>query len=300
MPTVPISITIPQELLEQIKKEVGKGSYASVSEFVRDAVRDRFEAKDAQFNRESPGGLSQPTVDLNSPNLANHVVSTNPAQVATGDGRMAESFRSTASVDMTPPHSSRSISPAVLAEQRVPQSTAPFDGAHSRQSPADQLHPSAPHLMNPTDSPPSKSPPPPVVIFNIGENSWIMGKVERGQQLGGKLGFPTLNLDPSLLSADVPHGVFVAEVEVADTIYQAAGHYGPRKTLDEWRPTLEFHLLDFDQHIPGHLVRFRLLKQIRETMKFAGLEHLKKQLADDVAAVRRYFEEKLTTQQSVK
>lgn len=211
MPTVPISITLPQELLEQVKVEVAKGEYASVSEFVRGAVRDKFGLmKHSKISDESRLPINKSDAKL-------------PAEMVTS------------------------------AHQSVSVSARSIGGSGE-------------------DSP------------------WITGKVHRGQQLGGKLGFPTLNLDPLLLSNQVPYGVFAAEVEVDDRIYQSATHYGPRKTLDEWRPTLELHLLDFDRHIPGHLIRFRLLKRIRETMKFDSLEQLGQQLATDVAAVRRYFE----------
>jgi riboflavin kinase/FMN adenylyltransferase len=128
-----------------------------------------------------------------------------------------------------------------------------------------------------------------LTIGQPADNTWLTGKVQRGQQLGGKLGFPTLNLDPTLLPATVSHGVYAAQVEYNDQIHAAAAHFGPRKTLGEWRPTLEFHLLDFDQHIPGALIRFRLLDQIRTTLRFDSLDALKKQLGDDITKVRKLF-----------
>lgn len=127
-------------------------------------------------------------------------------------------------------------------------------------------------------------------------NCWLTGKVQRGQQLGGKLGFPTINLDPTLLPATLTHGVYAAEVEYADKIYLSAAHFGPRKTLGEWKPTLEFHLLDFDQHIPGAIVRFRLLEAIRSTLRFESLDELKAQLKNDVETVRTFFAKQKASQ----
>lgn len=127
-------------------------------------------------------------------------------------------------------------------------------------------------------------------------NSWLTGKVQRGQQLGGKLGFPTINLDPTLLPATLTHGVYAAEVEYDDQVYLSAAHFGPRKTLGEWKPTLEFHLLDFDQHIPGAIVRFRLLEAIRSTLRFDSLDELKAQLKNDVETVRKYFAKQKVSQ----
>lgn len=192
MSSKPISITLPEELLKEINKKIKAGRFASVSEYIRHAVR-----------------------------LA-----------------MAETSETT----------SKSAS----------QSS-------NKKTDADNIFGS----------------------FSTDTSPWLTGKVQRGQQLGGQLGFPTLNLDPTLLPATVTHGVYAAQVEYNDKIYAAAAHFGPRKTLGEWKPTLEFHLLDFDLHIPGALIRFRLLERIRETLRFDSLGALKKQLTSDVTKVRQ-------------
>ena len=186
MPLIPQTVTLPEEMIAEIERLIEEGGYASISEFVRLAVK-----------RELVDQLGEKSAFWNSQQAANN-------------------------------------------EQSASTS---FDG-------------------------------------------WIIGKVHRGQQLGGKLGFPTLNLEPTLVPKDTKHGVYAGLVEHDDQVYRAAVHYGPRKTLGEWRPTLELHLLDFDKHIPGALVRFRLLDKIRETMRFESLDHLKEQLAADVRSVR--------------
>lgn len=198
MPTKPISITLPEELLSQIEEQVESGQFASVSEYIRHSVR----------------------LALKHRNGVGHAGSANQG----GSRQSAESVGSETVGDITP-------------------------------------------LDNP----------------------WLTGKVQRGQQLGGKLGFPTINLDPTLLPATQTHGVYAGLVEYEDHIYLAAIHFGPRKTLGEWKPTLELHILDFDKHIPGSLVRFRLLDQIRTTLRFDSLDALKQQLSDDVRQVRDRF-----------
>ena len=213
MPTKPISITLPEELLELIDQQVESGQFASVSEFIRHCVRQELSRSQAV------GDVTPGTATLGS---------------------------ATATMDPTRQHNA-SLTPTNQAND---------------------------------------------VEFELITSTWLTGKVQRGQQLGGKLGFPTLNLDPTLLPATVTHGVYAAQVEHEDHIYVAAAHFGPRKTLGEWKPTLEFHLLDFDQHIPGSLVRFRLLEPIRSTLRFDSLDALKKQLAEDVAQVRKIFGKK--------
>ena len=213
MPTKPISITLPEELLELIDQQVESGQFASVSEFIRHCVRQ-------------------------------------------------ELSRSQAVGDVTPGTATVGSATSASDSTRQHNTNLSLINSESEQE------------------------------FALITSTWLTGKVQRGQQLGGKLGFPTLNLDPTLLPATVTHGVYAAQVEHADQIYSAAAHFGPRKTLGEWKPTLEFHLLDFDQHIPGNLVRFRLLEPIRSTLRFDSLDALKQQLAEDVAKVRKIFGKK--------
>ncbi len=106
--------------------------------------------------------------------------------------------------------------------------------------------------------------------------------VNKGEQLGRTIGFPTLNLDPAVLPSDQKLGVYQSTVTWNNKEHQGVLFFGPKKTFDEVINVLEINLLDFDQEIYGHEVTFSLGKFIRPPVKFASLDELKKQIARDV------------------
>lgn len=107
--------------------------------------------------------------------------------------------------------------------------------------------------------------------------------VYHGQKIGRTIGFPTLNLDPKVLK-NINHGVYQAEVYLHNQPYKGVLFLGPKKTFAEVETVLEIFLLDFSKEIYGEIVSFELKKYIRPPIKFASLDHLKKQLSRDVLA----------------
>lgn len=110
---------------------------------------------------------------------------------------------------------------------------------------------------------------------------WYEGTVDEGKKLGRTIGFPTLNLDPSLLPLTTPTGVYAALVKYRNREYKGALYYGPRLVLGEKKNVLEIYLLDFNQDIYGEKLRFVLKKFLRSPQPFADLDSLKKQLLQD-------------------
>jgi riboflavin kinase/FMN adenylyltransferase len=106
------------------------------------------------------------------------------------------------------------------------------------------------------------------------------GIVQKGEERGAALGFPTVNIP---LHDNSVSGVYAAKVKVGEEEYEAAA-YADRK-----RNVLEAHLLDFSADLYGWNVTIELLKKIREHKKFASDESLRKTIAGDIAAARRYF-----------
>ena len=112
--------------------------------------------------------------------------------------------------------------------------------------------------------------------------------VIQGKQLGRKIGFPTLNLEPAKLSVDFEYGVYACEVvfQKLPKVHQGVLHYGPRKTLAETAVSLEVHLLDFKADVYGEKITLKIKEKIREIQKFANLEDLKQQIVLDIFAVK--------------
>jgi riboflavin kinase/FMN adenylyltransferase len=118
---------------------------------------------------------------------------------------------------------------------------------------------------------------------------WIVdGVVERGDQRGHTIGFPTANV--SLGELVRPKlGVYAVTVRIEGEAEERPGvvNIGRRPTfggdLDE---RLEAHLFDYDGDLYGRRIEVSVRAFIREERKFAGLDALKAQIAADAEAAR--------------
>ncbi len=111
---------------------------------------------------------------------------------------------------------------------------------------------------------------------------WYQGRVLKGSQEGRTVGYPTVNLDPEIVSQPMRRGVYSAEVRVKDKTYKGALYYGPRLVKNETNTVLEIFILDFGEEIYGEEIGFKLGKYIRGVMQFNSMEDLKKQIKTDV------------------
>lgn len=117
----------------------------------------------------------------------------------------------------------------------------------------------------------------------------VAGRVETGDQRGRLLGFPTANIPISPGLIVLPDGVYAGFVmRSTGAMHGAAISVGRRPTFYEHRGLhlMEAHLLDFDDDLYGETITIEIVARLREQMKFESLEHLKEQLANDVAAAR--------------
>lgn len=125
----------------------------------------------------------------------------------------------------------------------------------------------------------------------LGRTYSISGRIVHGRKIGRQLGFPTANI--SLKMKHVPlSGVFAVQVDgIADQPLPGAASLGTRPTLEEGlKPVLEVYLLDFDQNIYGAHVTVNFLHKHRDEARFDTLEELTAHIAQDVTAIRNYFQ----------
>ncbi len=113
------------------------------------------------------------------------------------------------------------------------------------------------------------------------------GVVIHGDQTGRTLGFPTANFDASLAKDIERDGIYAATVKYAGKTFLGALYLGSRLTLGETKRVLEINLLDFDGDLYDQILEFSVEAFIRAPKNFDSVEELKKQLAEDVLAVRR-------------
>jgi riboflavin kinase/FMN adenylyltransferase len=117
----------------------------------------------------------------------------------------------------------------------------------------------------------------------------IDGRVEHGDARGRTIGFPTANLSLGDYLRPAP-GVYAvcAGIERAGRVewHDAVANLGTRPTVNGTDLRLEVHLLDFAGDLYGLHLRVALIDWIRAERKFAGLDELKAQIAQDAATAR--------------
>ena len=119
----------------------------------------------------------------------------------------------------------------------------------------------------------------------LGRPHSIAGIVEKGDQLGRKIGFPTANLG-NVIEMLPPHGVYAIRAGE----HRGVMNIGVRPTVDGTKLRIEAHLFDFDADIYGQSLRTDLVARIRGEQKFDGLDALKAQIAKDVQAAKEALE----------
>ncbi|MBQ3199028.1 MAG: bifunctional riboflavin kinase/FAD synthetase [Firmicutes bacterium] len=116
----------------------------------------------------------------------------------------------------------------------------------------------------------------------LGHDFVLAGEVVHGQKLGRELGYPTANVavaDEVLLPA---FGVYAAWAECKDRRWPAVVNIGLRPTVgDNLTPTVEVHCLGADEDFYGRTMRVIFRQELRREQKFASLDELKAQIAED-------------------
>ena len=129
---------------------------------------------------------------------------------------------------------------------------------------------------------------PDVAATMLGHPWTVEGRVERGDQRGRTIGFPTANvslegyLEPAL-------GVYAVRVELGGRQYDGVANFGRRPTFDKKDVLLEVHVFDFSGDLYGQPIVVAFTHFLRPEMKFPGLEALKAQIARDCQAARQTF-----------
>ncbi|MDL2058502.1 bifunctional riboflavin kinase/FAD synthetase [Mesosutterella sp. AGMB02718] len=130
----------------------------------------------------------------------------------------------------------------------------------------------------------------------MGHPCTITGRVGHGEEMGRKLGFPTLNLrplPPGCRSRPAAEGVFASWVcGLADRPLPGITSIGCRPTLGErLRYTCETNVLGWRGNAYGRMIQVRLVRKLRDNRKFSGLEELRAGIRGDEAAARAFFSE---------
>jgi riboflavin kinase / FMN adenylyltransferase len=126
----------------------------------------------------------------------------------------------------------------------------------------------------------------------LGRPFSIEGLIARGDRMGKRLGWPTINVvsDHELLPAD---GVYASRVFFPSfpASFDCVTNIGTRPTLYEnYQRVVESHILGFHSDVYGERVELQFLKRLREERIFPSVMDLSEQIGLDVEATREYFQ----------
>ncbi len=123
----------------------------------------------------------------------------------------------------------------------------------------------------------------------LGRGFTIWGRVGHGAKLGRRLGFPTANL-PQKGKPPVA-GIFAVRVHGLGTAPRTGvASVGMRPTVSaEGVPVLEVFIFDFDARIYGRRIGIEFMHKLRDEERYPDLDTLTRQIGNDVARARDYF-----------
>jgi riboflavin kinase / FMN adenylyltransferase len=125
----------------------------------------------------------------------------------------------------------------------------------------------------------------------LGRPFALRGKIVRGDRMGKRLGWPTINLvaENGCLPTD---GVYTTQVLIPTipATFDSVTNIGTRPTVYEnCQRVVESHILGFNSDVYGETVEILFYKRLRDERIFPTVMDLSAQLSRDVEATREYF-----------
>ena len=116
----------------------------------------------------------------------------------------------------------------------------------------------------------------------LGRSYNIQGTVERGEQRGRIIGYPTANIKHTDPNKIIPHhGVYAVDIKLKNIRYKGMMNIGNRPTFNFDPLTLEVHIFNFTGSIYGEEIEIFFKKFIRKEKKFSTAEKLRSQIMKD-------------------
>ena len=122
----------------------------------------------------------------------------------------------------------------------------------------------------------------------LNRNWSIDGKVQKGKQIGKKIGFPTANIDIQDYVLACP-GVYAVRVKKIGKNNNLKGiaNLGYRPTFNGKKILLEVHLFNFSGNLYNKYLTVEFKKFIRKEKKFRNVDQLRKQIKTDLLIAKK-------------
>ena len=121
------------------------------------------------------------------------------------------------------------------------------------------------------------------------DRKWsIHGKVQKGRQVGKKIGFPTANIDINNYVLACP-GVYAVNVRRpgGNKYLKGIANLGYRPTFNGKKILLEVHLFNFSENLYNKDLTVEFLRFIRKEKKFKNVKELRKQIKNDLFVAKK-------------
>ena len=126
----------------------------------------------------------------------------------------------------------------------------------------------------------------------LGRHYFVSGIVVDGDKRGRTIGFPTANIELSPDYLSPPLGVYAVKIMVRGKWYIGVCNIGVKPTFkaENTIPSIEVHIINFNENIYGEMVTIEWYSRIRSEKKFSGVTELIEQIGKDKQATINYFE----------
>ena len=121
------------------------------------------------------------------------------------------------------------------------------------------------------------------------DRKWcIEGNVQKGRQVGKKIGFPTCNIDIKDYVLAKP-GVYAVKVlrKNNSKYIEGIANLGYRPTFNQKKILLEVHLFNFSGNLYNKYLSVEFLKFIRKEKKFKNVNQLRAQITKDLNIAKK-------------
>lgn len=117
----------------------------------------------------------------------------------------------------------------------------------------------------------------------------VGGTIVHGRKLGRTLGMPTVNQIPPKEKLLPPNGVYYSYVMLEGKKMPSITNIGTKPTVkNDIVMGVETYIYNFNENVYGEELEVYLLSFKRPEMRFESVEALKQQMAEDIAAGRKY------------
>ena len=120
----------------------------------------------------------------------------------------------------------------------------------------------------------------------------IAGTVRKGEGMGRRIGYPTMDIFPCQEKILPPAGAYVCKLKVDGQWYQGVCNIGKKPTVSSGEDTiLSVHLFCYEEkeEADGKQVVLQLYHYLRPEEKFDDIDELKRQIQTDIREGKRHF-----------